>query len=770
MSVSRLVHQVLVEAVDVSKDVDTCINIKKRQESIRYRTLTSNDNVNLAYVISDSLSPGKNISISDRSSSVVQNRLSKTNKYVQFTGQTFNISTGCFLVTDVFTVDTPTRPATPLFYRHQLLHYNSDLADFSSRELLSYGFTDAYMASKVFTEYLLDTDTGYLYNNIENWYDSATTTFDATFIQYSIRYTHPTTGAITVTSYHELVSNSPVFIAASFDDIDEWGNILGGRSVYLTERLPGAVQFQVTMSSTGTYAYRETPESRICVQPPDALDVYSPWYISVTNGEVLSSQYISPTTARTFHYYLPEWDAQLYDPYPPYTRRIQQRAVWLTNSLIKVSTGVVWPTDTNLFVDVVVTSNNHVEKFAYTNNPSKIGTYYNSVVEYTDGILSIDQRNGFIELTDKILDTDIVYVSYFTEHTSYLYTKVDFNPVSNLSILDSRVVIYIVPESAVSGEIDAALFYLLVDRSGVITYCSQAVDGSSLDPSTQRLLNEDFYSDGTPRHLFYYDATSTSSGLRATSGGAYAAYLDEFSFIDKYTTESIVSAYNIANAPELLGGISTGYTELLANMAANPKFLVLADITVNESCSTSSVTLLDARVQGGGIKDGLENIAMGENPEVSWYWDIASNLPYPGACSFVVRVPNSLLTEYGGSFTYEQLRPIIEKHMAFGSYPVIRTYGIDPVLTASSTTGSSFTIEWPSYPAATGGFNVYYSTVKDKEFTLATAVPVANATSGNSYTVSGLALSSNYYLYLTAIDSDGYAHNSPVYRVLTLSA
>src|SRR5574343_4722 len=365
----------------MSKDIDMCRIIKKRRESMRFRTTSKKDNINLAYAMSGGITPGANIAVSDRSSALVQNRQPNVAKYVKLTGSTFYTAVGQFLVTDVFTTELPTRPATPLFYKHQLQEFNSELADFAARELLSYGFTDIYLTAKTLTEYSLDTATGYLYNNIENWYDSGTTEFDVTFIVYTVRYTDPLTEAVSVTTYHELISNSPIFIPASFDDLDEYGRLVADHDVYLVERLPGGVQYEVSLPTSSTYAYREIPESRIYVEPPDALDAYSPWYISVTNGKFLSSQYISPSTARTYQYYLPEWDGQLYNPYPPYTRKIQQRAIWITDTVVKVPGNIVWPNMANIFTEVLVFNANREIKYAYTNDPDKIDVAYSDTVD-----------------------------------------------------------------------------------------------------------------------------------------------------------------------------------------------------------------------------------------------------------------------------------------------------------------------------------------------------------------------------------------------------
>ena len=196
--------------------------------------------------------------------------------------------------------------------------------------------------------------------------------------------------------------------------------------------------------------------------------------------------------------------------------------------------------------------------------------------------------------------------------------------------------------------------------------------------------------------------------------GVYAAYLDEFSFIDKYTTETILTPNNYITASGLLGGIIAS-GELLQNISDNPKFLVLADIYVGEGAVPENINLFDARTRGGGIKETRQDDASNKQTEVMWYWDEAQNFPYPSATAFVVELPKSLLVEYGGKYTDNQLRPVIERHIQFGGYPAIRTYGKDPVLTSGTGWSGYIQLGWPSYGSDTM-YNVHYSTLATSGF------------------------------------------------------
>jgi hypothetical protein len=149
-----------------------------------------------------------------------------------------------------------------------------------------------------------------------------------------------------------------------------------------------------------------------------------------------------------------------------------------------------------------------------------------------------------------------------------------------------------------------------------------------------------------------------------------------------------------------------------------------------------------------------------------WYWDIAQKLPYPSNMAFMVEVPKTLLTEYGGDYEYDQLRIVIERHMQFGGYPIIRTYGIDPVLTSGVGWSGYIELGWPSY-GSDKTYNVYYSNLEDNGFVVHNSSPVADVAAGNTYTIAGLSLLKDYYVYIGAIDTNDYEFYGPKYKITT---
>lgn len=741
MTISSVKNQFTVSSVDYQKDTGTRLNIKKRREQIRYRTLSNQDNINLEYAISNQVTPGSNLVISDRSTSLTQNRIPRSQDIFTQTTKLLSVAVEDFLLTDVFTEETSSQAATPLFYGHVFSQYNSSLENFSNLTLLSVSFADYEFQPIEFNAFVIDTTTGVLYNNIENYYNDENQTFEAYFVKYTVKEGSGATQSVNV--YYELISNSPVYSQATFDDLDDTLQLkTDGRKKYLLEAVPGGTGYLVTLPIPNLYAYRETPESRIKVLRPTAVNLNLPWYLRISNGEFVASLPYSGNTNANFKYRIAEFNSQAFFPFPPYKPQIEQQAVRLYDNLVYVPKRIAVDVGLQLHVDVVIKDSSNTVKKVYTTDENKLNTLYQGSNAYTAGILSIDKLNGIIELDTKVLETDKVIISYYAEDNEFDFTFIDFNPVTNLDILSQRIVIYINPEATYTGSLENTVYYLVVDTLGRIAFSSQAALGLG-DSATSKLLAEDFYSTGLTKYDFYYDKASTADGIRTQYGISTDQERSEFSFIDKYTVESI-----LLNQPGIVND-----SETTANFEANSRFLVLADIYVGENESPEGLDRFDVRVQGGGIKEDKKELALAENAEVSWYWDITGRRTYPGVGAFLAEVPQTLLTEHGGRFTKDQISDVIGRHMKAGGYAIVKTYGIDPHIIEKEVTVDSVTVRWPSYGASTT-YNVYYSTNIDTNFIVANDMLVNDNVSGNQFTIENLSSTTKYYIKIGAFDSN----------------
>jgi hypothetical protein len=738
-------HSINVTGISHVVNTDTRVNVKKRRENILHRTLTNISKANLNYARSAEVTPAANLAINDRSNLLKENSSEVTTDYTEISGVSFLSDTQDPLVTGKYTVATTTQDATPLFHSHLFVNFNPDNSDWTGKTLISWSFLDSSFDKVDENEYLLDTALGKVFNNLENDTDSIDPEI------YYVRYTVRPTGG-TAKTYSELLNNVPAYHPASFGDLDAFGNLDVAALAYLSANDPSG-KYLITMPTTSTYSYKHRSTTRIRILEPSAQETESPWHVRISKGDFASS-INTGLASTTFKYRIAEFNNQSFTPYAPYKFYHDEKASIVTKRVIQVGRNVVTDADFSPTTDIIVKSATGTVLYAYTTDEAKVGEEYgSSEVNYSAGIASVDNAGGLIEVED-VMDVDhIIYVSYYSTEAEYEFVDYSFNPVSNRDALQTRVVVYINPESVKTGTLSQTVHYLEVDNLGRVTHCSQAVDGS-IDAGTVKLLGEDFYSDGRPQHTIYYDKTSTASGLYWSTSLPGSQYRDEFSFKDKYTVDTALD-YAMPSG------------QILTNRQTNPRFFPLAEIRAVEASSVDTIEEVDIRTRGGGIREDKEIEAIEANEQVLWHWDLASQMSYAGAGALFIKFPQDILSDNGGDFTKDQIRDIVQRHMTGGGYPVMRSYGpVEPAITDMVVGSGSLTASWPSYgPAAT--YDLYYSSNVDNGYVVG-AASIPDNTDGNSATVTGLNTNASYYVYIQGT-KHGESANGPPSLALTIT-
>jgi hypothetical protein len=291
-----------------------------------------------------------------------------------------------------------------------------------------------------------------------------------------------------------------------------------------------------------------------------------------------------------------------------------------------------------------------------------------------------------------ILSNYKITSSYYFEEKDYEFTGVDFNSINNPDVLSQTVFLFVDPEEGIE-EKTQMLYYAVTDMKGQIIES----DWPSFDNVSQTL---------TTGEALYYEALPSF----ITDSSAVI-------FVDEYTVEG------------------------------DGEFLVLGDITVVASTSTFDITVADVRTRGGGIRHASLTAARTANIEVDWYFDIGfwdTVLPYPVKATYFVEVPTEIFSGSGGTLTQKRVKELIDKHTALGVYPVVRSYGVDPVVSKVIPYGTYIYLEWPSYGSDVS-YNIYYSSDGDSWTKDNTSV-VDDALGTNTYYIIGLDTGVLYYI------------------------
>ena len=239
-------------------------------------------------------------------------------------------------------------------------------------------------------------------------------------------------------------------------------------------------------------------------------------------------------------------------------------------------------------------------------------------IYYSEDTLTIADYNaeaGTINVAEPIDFTDIIYVSYEYQEKFLVYNGyVDAGQYFHLDLNPSE------------GHLSTQL---ITDTADHPVY--------SLEP-TKNLINKSIYIYMLPSTI--YDATT----------GA-VKYQEEYPIrhcIGQSTIEYILTTY--------------------------PYAVVLGEIIIRDQNKEAQALVLDTRKRGGGL---LESITVEQidrvYPGARYHWDIAEfdGLPYQGNGAFVIRIPKTVLTSYGGRFTEDEVQDIISKYQAYGTYAII---------------------------------------------------------------------------------------------------
>lgn len=233
------------------------------------------------------------------------------------------------------------------------------------------------------------------------------------------------------------------------------------------------------------------------------------------------------------------------------------------------------------------------------------GFYTEEEMEYTD----VDSEQGIIKLEQEIDFKSEIYVNYVYQEDYYEY-------------------------KGYYDEDTQSFIHLDLNPTTGHTYTQrQVIDGETeyIDVPTEKLLGKEIY---------FYLVPSKSTFGESVRGESHclrhALSEEEWQEIKK----------------------------------ANVNSILLAKIQVRENTDINNLVVMDARKHGGGIKEDItqkeiENIT----GDVSSFWDIGNfdgHGYYRNGVS-ILTLPETVLKEYGGQFTEEDIYKIIARYNSYGN-------------------------------------------------------------------------------------------------------
>lgn len=695
---NNLTHEITVNKVAYTSSTDTFVNIQKRKEFIKFKSISAEKNVNLSYVQSQDLLSSENLTIDDRSIFFVQNRsILREEDQILENVSSFTLETDAFLVTDVFTSALNSDRRIPLFFNHSLQAVLLVGESYLNINILDKDFKP--ISSSLYSVLT----SGSVYNNLVNTFDPITGLSKIYYVSYMIQ---KTSGVLQ--HFIEILNNAPVFRPADFDDIDpDTGFLFSTSKTFLITESLGSV-FTVSLPLSGDYAIRRTSNSRLEVLEPSPTPSNEPWFVKIRNGSFLAT---GNTGLKKYH--LAEFASQTFVPFFPY-KQTDETSIRVSPRIIKtIQDRIVLSASQALYPEVIVYKEDGTVRFALTSNPLRVGLEaFGSSTVFANSLLgtstqagqgvdtssnailgsSIDGLSGFIVLPAgfEIKETDTVRTKYNFEESDYLFSLIDFNPTSSAEIINQRVALVIRPEQ-IGSTLTKTLYFLIVNEDGLVLE-------TNIDFSLAGLDGIDVQTLITATGLWYG---------RAPDDAPWAEPIG-YDFVNDCTVEGTNNQDDI---------------------------LILGDVYVKNSIAPESLTLNDIRVRGGGI-----TLAQQEEEcefDSQCFWDLSNwdGQPFPGHAAIFVDLPIELLSiTESGVLSPENINEIVNRHIALGVYPVIHAYDTYmPVVTGLNYLPSGvIEVSWTSGPIDSR-FSVFTSETQEGEFLLQSG----NMTE-TSFTFSGL--------------------------------
>lgn len=708
MTTVTLGHSYTATGLSKTWLLDTSVNIQKRRETVQFKSTSSTNNLNLAYVQGTTITSEGNVSVRDRSTALPENKsVSRNSDESLDSVNGFNIETESFLVTDEFAVAAGGQAPLPLFYVHTVNRPLLSGESYSDIQILDSSFRVLSLV-----EARVDLTTGTVYNNLVNTFDQVSGLSELFYISYLIK----DTATNTLTRFMELVSNAPVYSTATFADLDEFGNFLPGVKAYILEEDIGA-SFNVILPSVTDYSIRRLASQRLEVLDPPPSGADDPWFISVRNSSFISSVDTGGVSNSIYKYRIAEFNAQGFVPFFPYKLTTETSTRVNKRTVKTIQDKVAQSADEGLYLDILVYDSEGTIRFALTSDPTKAGTaspvsgtsYSNALLgasavagtELNDsatpvGGSSIDGLYGFIVLPTgyEINETDVISSSYYYEEDKYEFSFINLNPLTNTALVKQRVVIFAKPE-LLGSTISQTLFYLVVNEDGLVVESNYNID------SVEASLSDgvEVQAAITAETLWYDRDPDTVSWVTASG----------VDFVQNYTVQG----------------------------TPNPDaFLILGEVYVRENTQPNSMVINDIRERGGGLIPEEQTALEGVQPESAWNWDVGmwDGYPYPGAAAFFVDVPSIVLEACGGSLNPAAVREIVGRHIGLGIYPVIHKYNnYEPTITGVDITTSGTYIGWTIHPDD-AVFDVYTSALEEGPWVL-TVTGLEQSSNSNSVTL-----------------------------------
>lgn len=456
----------------------------------------------------------------------------------------------------------------------------------------------------------------------------------------------------------QLLQSAPAFREVTLRD---WPDI--HHRLFSVRKVGSKYRFRILYQGAGPFHIKLLERSQISVKPPIRAASGDPWFLRISDGEL-----VGRTNSGWERYHIPEYHFQSFVPIEPFAYSGNLECTPLTENLV-ASPAQNITNDENHRVEILVTNEALEPLRGYTTLPDSPRQFWiDRLGEYRPGASIIKQP----------------LVNFTT---------------AGVSLESTSGLIHLPEPIGPTDRVFIRCFHELRDY----TY-----RGLNLNPlHNPNLIRE--------RALVY---VRPESQLDEFQTAVHHIFLD--------TNDTITGTSDpqlLTEEGELVDAVlpGDGFSGLGKFNELYPKFLKLAIVSIDRSCSIDDIVFVDVREKGGSLQDRIENNLtsyLDDYPELLWVSeDSIEGRPIPMLASSIVKLPFNILEEGGGIFTRKDAEDAVYKHMSAGSHAIIEYYADLPEVkdVVYVDMFSAIWVTWTHVNSA-DGYNLYLSGTPESGF------------------------------------------------------
>lgn len=456
----------------------------------------------------------------------------------------------------------------------------------------------------------------------------------------------------------QLLQSSPAFREVTLRD---WPDI--HRRLFSVRKVGSKYRFRILYQGAGPFHIKLLERSQIGVKPPIRAASGDPWFLRISDGELMGR-----TSSGWERYHIPEYHFQSFVPVEPFAYSGSLECVPLTENLI-ASPAQNITTDENHRVEILVTNE------------------------------ALEPLRGYTTLPDSPRQFWIDRLGEYRPKGSIIKQSLVSFATAGVSVEFSSGLIHLPEPIGPTDRVFIRCFHELHDY----TY-----RGLNLNPlHNPNLIRE--------RALIYVRPESQLDELQTA---VHHIFLDTNDTITGTSDPQLLTEEGTLVDAVLPGD---GFSGLGKFNELYPKFLKLAVVSIDRSCSIDDIVFVDVREKGGSLQDRIENNLtnyLDDYPELLWVSeDSIEGRPIPMLASSVVKLPFSILEEGGGIFTRKDAEDAVYKHMSAGSHAIIEYYADLPEI-KDVVYVDMFGAIWVTWTHVNDadGYNIYLSGTPESGF------------------------------------------------------